>query len=266
LLRAQTWRDQRERRFLIERDLAPRILDTLAAVLPLTRYQPDADGAIVVTTYLDSADRHYLSLAEQGPTGNTVKLRIREYMWQPDTADGTAPVAYVERCFLERKQRQGDVRLKQRVQIPKTDALAIVRGALAVPGASPEALAIQAEIQARPLTPVMVSAYQRQVFGDDGSLRVTFDQRIGFYRPPANLYRDHPALTPDVLGPAVARGPSRVLEVKQHAGAATPDWLLELLSDLPSAADYSKFRDGMHALADADGTPVELSQLIKMRR
>ena len=254
---AQTWRDQRERRFHPDRDAARDIIAELAARLPSLRYN-DADASFVVTTYLDTRDGHYFQLADKANGARSLKLRIREYLWIG--ADGD--VHYEDSCYLERKQREGDVRLKQRIPIRKRDVVGVVLGDRKLRDASPEAAAVRGEIESYKLRPALVSAYERRVFGDETQLRVTFDERVGFYAPPRGLYNMAPALTQDVLGSPLALGPSRILELKQSRGVPAPAWLEALLDSLTAAPGYSKFRDGMRAIQHADGKPRDLTRRI----
>jgi hypothetical protein len=254
---AQTWRNQLELRFDVDREAARRVLDELGRRLPQLRYQPSADRTFVVTTYLDTPERHYLRLAEQDDGTHSLKMRVREYLWH----DGSDPALNHDSiCYLERKQRAGDIRLKQRVSLAKAEVGAIVRRQQPLVGESAEAQALRDELSAHALAPVMISAYERRVFGEEDGLRVTFDERIGFYRPIAAFYDETPAFDDGALGQPMGRGPSRILEVKHPSEIATPSWLAELIAGLPAAAGYSKFRDGMHALARSDGRPVNLTR------
>ncbi len=254
---AQTWRDQRERRFHLERDAAERVLAVILRNAPEVHYG-GSDTTTVVTTYLDSKERHYLALAEDSDGERSLKMRIREYL-----SSGRVPDAH---CYLERKQRDGDVRLKQRIRVRKADVVGMVLGDDPVPAGSVEADAIRAEIERYKLRAVLVSAYERRVFGSDDRLRITFDERVAFYRPPRGLYNLSPALTPKVLGPPLARGPSRILEVKHPTGAKLPPWLADALAGLPGQPRYSKFRDGMRALSSSDGSPVDLTRRVDVRK
>ncbi len=252
-VQAQTWSNQRERRYQPSRDDAKHVIAVLRQQLPVVRYH-DGDTSIVATTYLDTKDHHYY---HSGGADHSLKLRIREYLWNNGVP---GELAFHDTCFLERKQRDGDVRLKQRIEVSKRDVVKIVLGDRSITGDSPEAQAIRTELASLRLRPVMVSAYERLVFGDEVDLRVTYDERVGFYPPPRGLYNMASALTPEVLGPPLARGPSRILEVKQQAGAPSPDWLEQMLAQLTAAPGYSKFRDGMKAMADSDGVPVSLTK------
>jgi hypothetical protein len=251
---AQTWRDQRERRYQPARDQARHLIEELRRRLPLVRYQ-DADVSFVATTYLDTRDGHYLALSDRHDGRRSLKLRIREYLWRD-----AAGMHHRDTCFLERKERVGEVRLKQRVELAKRDVMRVVLGDRPLRGAGGEAAAIRQELESYRLRPAITTAYERIVFGDDTRLRVTYDERVAFHPPPRGLYNMVPALTPDVLGPPLARGPSRILELKEPSGTPTPDWLEALLAPLAAAPGYSKFRDGMKAMQDADGSPVALTK------
>lgn len=254
---AQTWRNQRERRYHLDRESARHMLALILRNLPEYRYD-GAASTTVVTTYLDTRHGHYLDMAERCDSEQTIKMRVREYL-----CAGREPDAH---CYLERKQRDGDVRLKQRIRVAKSDVVAMFLGDVPVPNGTPEAGAVRAEIEKLKLRAVLISSYERRVFGVDDSLRVTYDERVGFYAPPSGLYNVAPALTPDVLGPALGRGPSRILEVKQPAQDVAPAWLDDMLADEPNQPGYSKFRDGMRALELSDGKPVNLTRRLNVRK
>ncbi len=255
----RTW-SQRERRYRPDRAGAKLVLATLARNLPAIVYRPGATINMVVTTYLDTIDRHYLGIADSSDGRRSVKLRIREYL--ASAAIG-GRFWFDDSCYFERKERTGEMRLKQRVQVAKSDVGAILSGRLRLDG-SAEATAIATELDALDLTPTLVSAYERRVFGYEPGLRVTYDERIAYHFPPGGLYDDAAALQPSLLGRPPARGPSRIIEIKYPADMALPDWLEEVLAAIPGADGFSKFRDGMHALADADGFPVSLTRPISI--
>ena len=255
----RTW-SQRERRYRPDRAGAKLVLSTLARNLPAIVYQPGATINMVVTTYLDTVDRHYLGIADASDGRRSVKVRIREYL---ASAAVGARFWFHDSCYLERKERIGEMRLKQRVQIAKNDVSAILTGKLRLHD-STEATAIATELDALDLAPALVSAYERRVFGYDPGLRVTYDERLAYHSPPTGLYDDAEALQPSLLGRPPARGPSRILEIKYPAEMALPAWLEEVLVPIARADGFSKFRDGMHALADADGFPVSLTRPISI--
>jgi hypothetical protein len=256
----ETWENQRERRFRLARDQATTVLCVLAGRLPAVRYLGPSPTSLVVTTYLDTPDRAYLAVADASDGRRSLKLRVREYL----SSDGRGGYHGDRACYLELKERTGELRTKQRIRVAKAELGALLRRR-AAPPESAEGLALTAELARLELAPVMVCAYQRRVFGEDRGLRLTFDERVAFYRPPEGLYDAVAALAPATLGPALARGPSRLLEVKQPAAAETPAWLNELLAGLDSADGYSKFRDGVHAL-DCSTGPVEVTRPLRIER
>jgi hypothetical protein len=258
----RTW-SQRERRYWLDRPTAERVLKTLVRRLPTITYVPGCADSLVVTAYLDTGDTHYLRLADASQGRRSVKLRIREYLSRPRP---DAQYSYRDTCFLERKERVDELRIKQRIEMPKSAVSALIRGETRVQDAWPEAQAVGAELDALQLAPAMISAYDRRVFGTEEALRVTFDQRVAYYLPPPGLYDGVPALLPSVLGSAVARGPSRILEIKYPAESTMPRWLEQLVADVPPAHGFSKFRDGMHAVSMSDGDSVTLTERIDISK
>jgi len=246
--RSETWRDQRERRFRLDPERVPRVLAALTAELPVVSYVPESTRTLVVTTYLDSAQGDYLAMVERSSGHLSLKMRIREYMPLLDRSGEVRPLAVGATCFLERKERVGDMRLKQRIELPKSEVARVLRREVKLRGEETVVSALGAELDRHDLEPVLVSCYRRRVFGSDRGLRVTFDEELGFHAPPRHLYLVDGALTPEALGPAAARGPDHVLEVKEPKGTSTPAWLVDLLGGLEPAEHFSKFRDGMRAL------------------
>ncbi len=256
--RSQSW-SQREHRYAPDRPTAKRVLATIAARLPSLVYDPGATINLIVTTYLDTPDHQFLTLADASDGQQSLRVRIREYLSSPGTG---APYRFGPTCFFERKERRHDLRHKQRVEVDKS----LIAGILLhrrIPELSAEATAISGELTNRELAPVLVSAYERRVFGYETGLRVTYDERLSYHFPPEQLYQGAPALLPSVLGRPAATGPSRILEVKYPTTGAMPSWLQILLSGLPEEASFSKFRDGMHALDESDG-PVHLTSPINL--
>lgn len=246
MTRAQTWRDQEERRFHLPRRTAEEVLATLDEHLPAVVYTPGSVTTLVATTYLDTPGGRYYRAARAAGGARSLKLRIREYF--PLGADERrAILARRDHCYLERKQREGDVRLKQRVTVAKNLVTAIVERRAQLEGAGPEAEALRHELATQSLVPVLVSVYERRVWGSDSGtdLRITFDERLRFYVPPPHLYDELDALDPAELGAPVGIGPKRILELKHARGAALPAWLETLTAPLPGSGAYSKFVDGM---------------------
>ena len=257
---SETWRNQRERRYQLDRDQARDMLEVLARELPAVTYTEGSRRTLVVTTYLDSPARDYRRMVEESDGNASLKVRVREYL---PILDATGEIVPSTSCHLERKERVGELRHKQRVKLPKRSLGAILRRAASVRGSADVAGALEAELDRYQLEPVLVSIYERSVFGSDrGGLRVTFDERLRFHAPPDGLYDAHRALTPDVLGQAMAPGPPRILELKDAAGTASPAWLERMLTDVPDMSGYSKFRDGMATLDAGHSLGLELTRSV----
>ena len=247
--RSETWRDQRERRYLVDPERVPDILTALGDRLPLMSYVPGSSRSFVVTTYLDSSERAYLSMVERSAGHLSLKVRVREYMPLREANGRPEKLLSGATCFLERKERVGQLRVKQRIELPKAEIAAVLRGEMPLAGDRTVVSALRAELDAHDLEPVLVSRYMRRVFGSDRGLRVTVDEDIGFHAPPQRLYEQVAALTPEVLGTPVGRGPDHILELKEPSALDTPAWLVSLLDELEPADRFSKFRDGMRCLA-----------------
>jgi len=247
--RSETWRDQRERRYLVDPERVPDILAALGYRLPLMSYVPGSSRSFVVTTYLDSSERAYLSMVERSAGHLSLKVRVREYMPLREANGQPEKLLSGATCFLERKERVGQLRVKQRIELPKAEIAAVLRGEMPLAGDRTVVSALRAELDAHDLEPVLVSRYMRRVFGSDRGLRVTVDEDIGFHAPPQRLYEQVAALTPEVLGTPVGRGPDHILELKEPSALDTPAWLVSLLDELEPADRFSKFRDGMRCLA-----------------
>lgn len=223
------------------------MLEVLAANLPVLMYSPGATRTFVATTYLDSRDHDYLGMAERSQGQLSLKVRVREYI-QLEDGDGVARLSPSASCYLERKERVGQVRVKQRIELAKAEVGPVLRREVELPGDHSVVRALKAELNARKLEPVLVSGYLRSVFGTEDGLRVTFDEQLGFHVPPENLYEGAAALTPEVLGTPIARGPAHILEVKEPSGIDSPGWLSQLLGEIEPSDHFSKFRAGMSYL------------------
>ena len=188
--RSETWRDQRERRYLIGPERVAELLALLSERLPVVSYAPGSTRTFVVTTYLDSSEREYLSIAENSAGHLSLKVRVREYMPLTEANGQPERLSSGTTCFLERKERVGELRVKQRVELAKDDVAGVLRREAQLSGDRTVVSALRAELDARDLEPVLVSRYIRRVFGSDRSLRVTFDEKLGFHAPPGRSVRD----------------------------------------------------------------------------
>jgi hypothetical protein len=192
-------------------------------------------GSWNVSLYLDTPG---LLFYEQHLAGAPDRLKLRVRTYPP--ARGVAPGP--ERAFLEIKRRVNAVMLKQRVGVPRADAIGLISGDGPFPRGLPvraqrdvEAfLYLRSRHQARPV--MLVRARRQAFFGrDPGELRVTFDRDIEC-QPTRDWVLDgpKPAWTPLVREAAV------LVELKFRDAA--PGWLVRMMEtfDLRRTA-YSKY-------------------------
>lgn len=255
----EKWRDQRERRFELSRVDAEQVLVELGSNLPVVTYKDGPPTTLVATIYFDTKNGDYLTRAMSGE-GSIVKVRAREYFSVSDD-DERKIVARLSECYLERKQRIGSIRNKERARISKAQLEPIIHHRVALP-ANCEFL--RSEIEDRDLQPALISMYERRVWGH-GQLRITLDERIRYYNPSDKVYGDTlDACSPDLLGAPTALGPKRLLEVKHSAQIATEAWLTTLLASLPEAVGFSKFIDGMTALKKGNRKSSSLTRPVNI--
>lgn len=256
LLESQTWRNQDERRYELERDVAERVLAKLAAHLPVVTYGDAPATTLVATLYFDTPDQYYLERARSAGKLSSIKVRAREYFPVSDDVERRV-LEQAQHCYLERKERTGTIRDKTRVRIGKEDLAPIIEHIIDVPGTS---AILREEIRNRSLVPAMISMYERRVWGNDEDLRITLDERIRYYRAPDRVYDGLTALQPSELGNPAAAGPKRILEVKHAASTSLPPWLATLLAELPEATGFSKFLDGMQKLEKSQRGHMNLTR------
>jgi hypothetical protein len=84
-------------------------------------YSPGSIRSFVVTTYLDTSAREYLSMMEKSEGQLSLKVRVREYMPMTEANGEPERLLPASTCFLERKERVGELRVKQRVELAKAD-------------------------------------------------------------------------------------------------------------------------------------------------
>tara|TARA_R110002096_G_scaffold143328_4_gene299246 strand:+ start:15427 stop:16236 length:810 start_codon:yes stop_codon:yes gene_type:complete len=256
LSETQTWRNQDERRYNLERRVAENVLEQLGKNLPVMVYKDAPPTTLVATLYFDTADGYYLQRARDGAGQSSVKVRAREYLPVTDDQERTV-LGHSDFCYLERKERLGTVRQKYRIKIAKEELGPIIAHKVDLPL---ECDLLRTEVRERDLRPAVISMYERRVWGRDDDLRVTLDERIRYYRPASHPFEAATALSPAQLGPPGALGPKRILEVKHFAQKPLPEWLATLLSQLPEATGFSKFLDGMAKLENGRRSSASLTR------
>lgn len=201
----------------------------------------------VASVYFDTPDRSYLAAARRDAQNN-VKLRAKEY------GDGSScPPSW----WLELKSRQGLFTSKRRFQLPKAAAARLFdRPELALLGSAVDnvdarALLEHLQAQPEPVRPSVLVNYQRLAFQNPGgTLRVTIDLDLAFFRAPQHLLLGNRALSRSELGSPAGLEPRAVVEVKRIA--ALPSWLADALAKAAgSPVTFSKFVSASEAVLGA---------------
>ncbi|MDB4987040.1 MAG: hypothetical protein JWN04_2218 [Myxococcaceae bacterium] len=231
--------------------------------LPLHRFTgeganvlPDAQQ-FVTSIYFDTPTHAHLRAAHDDREHH-VKVRAREYYdLQPSLAElATDPsqiVRYQPWVWCEVKERSEGRSQKLRFRLPKRDVAAFFRkehpafseafdhGAANGPRDDLSSIVAYLHALTEPLLPSCIVNYRRIALQDaTAALRVTLDLEIGFYAPPADLWRRSQALVRGTFGAPIKVEPGALVELK-CLGAA-PRWLERALDDVAAVAvSYSKF-------------------------
>ena len=229
----------------------------------------------VTTLYFDSQTREIARAGERGE--DNVKLRAREYYDEhPDLTEVVTSRSGVVRrdplVWLEVKARIGATTKKVRFSLPSSEVSEFLSNGVI----SQETLAEQrsawgpeADQVVRaigrlctqtngPLRPDCLAHYRRRAWQDpSGSIRITLDTRLGFYRAPTDMFAGsgvHRSLRDLVSGPPITRLSNYLVEVKLRG--EQPDWLRALITatKLEPAREgqrtFSKFLAASHAVHD----------------
>jgi hypothetical protein len=255
--------DRSEKKFLLPPDGLREWIALFQKELPSHRFRGEGANLLlnaksyVTTIYFDTPSRDLFRLARS--ERESVKLRAKEYYdVHPGLAevatDPTQLVRFRPTIWLELKHKDGERTGKRRLAVPKRDAPAFFVGGTVSPamaryqrklykGESDEVLAEVAAFVARfrePMRPDCVVNYRRIAWQDgEGSLRLTLDLGLSFFRPPEDLWSRHTALTRESLGDAVGVAAGAVLEVKSRK--ALPPWLASRLPAAGHDEGFSKF-------------------------
>jgi hypothetical protein len=237
---------EHEQRYLLTRAQAIAFLTGVKPRVTLELYDRARPLSFTRTTYLDDdAFTYFHSCAG----GIARRLRLREYalaatMQEVPLLSGS--------CFLELKQSSGTTRSKIRLAAPPRTLERIIASdpavelpRLPVPGAEQLAAlaALRTELAPATLRPRVTTWYRRTcLMAEQGRVRITLDQDLVFCQPQRLGEPGEAAIPNDI----VARGPTRVLEVKYWGDE--PDWLRRATSELTAAPRFSKFRMGLLAL------------------
>ncbi|KIG18986.1 hypothetical protein DB30_06597 [Enhygromyxa salina] len=233
----------------------------------------------VTTLYFDSQTREIARACERGD--DNVKLRAREYYDEhPDLTEVVTSRSGVIRreplVWLEVKARVGASTRKVRFSLPSDEVSrflsdgVISEQTLAQQRSNwgPDADQVLEQIAQLctqtegPLRPDCLAHYRRRAWQDpSGSMRITLDTRLGFYRAPADMFNrsgepggisEHTSLRELVSGPPITRLSQYLVELKLRG--AQPEWLRALVSatQLEPARvgqrTFSKFLAASHAV------------------
>lgn len=255
--------DREEKKFVLPQESVREWIALFQKEMPHHRFQGEGANLLphaksyVTTIYFDTQSRDLFRIASAEDA--SVKLRAKEYYdVHPGLAevatDPTQLVRFRPTIWLELKHKEGNRTGKRRIAIPKRDAPAFFGNGTISPAMSryqrklykAESEEVLAEVAAfvsryhEPLRPDCVVNYRRIAWQDaDGTLRLTLDLGLAFFRPPADLWSRRTALTRESLGPAVASEEGAILEVKSRG--ALPDWLAGRLPAEGMGERFSKF-------------------------
>jgi hypothetical protein len=226
---------EREARYLVSAAEARTFLALASGRAKLDVFDRERPFSFVRTTYFDSDD-HDLFRSQRRR-----RVRLREYAGAP-APDGIPVLTGV--CAFELKESADGLRRKLRATGDRAELMRLLRRGPGRP-LDPALARAAAQVRSGWLRPRLTTFYRRLSLTGDG-LRVTLDDRLTFCRPVRLGRAGDPAEPTDVVG----RGPQLILEIKLDR--AGPDWLSEATGDFLAMPRFSKFRDGMLAIACSD--------------
>ncbi|MET0342484.1 MAG: polyphosphate polymerase domain-containing protein [Polyangiales bacterium] len=256
--------DRDELKFLLDRARLDRFLGAVSRHLPVHRFTGEGANALpdpesfITTIYFDTASNAQLRAALENSQQN-VKIRAREYYdLHASLAElATDPIQcihYKPWVWFEIKRRDGGRTQKHRFRLNKREVPSFFRGEHAAFSREIHDDAELASIVAyrrtltEPLVPSVIVNYHRIPFQDaSGSLRITVDLDVSFYRPPADLWTRTHALVRGTFGAPVEVERRALIEVKSRG--SIPEWLRSALAaGEVQSSSYSKFARGGRAV------------------
>ncbi len=261
---------RQEQKYEMGAGAAAFLKEEISRRLPLYEFEPGQPTTYITTVYFDTLSRDFYQLAERSYDDN-IKIRLKEYYYDAPwrvrsgvSSDAgsagrcTAKYLVSPYCYLELKQRVAGFVVKKRFGIPKEILSLLLNGQNILPtllritplGAARDLEAVYAELS-RYLSEYTVGItsvvnYRRTVYQEsEESLRITFDDRLSVYAPPAQLYEGFEALTSDALGIPIRKSDTVIIEIK--CPGEYPQWLGEALRH-HSKRRFSKFTSGVRLL------------------
>jgi hypothetical protein len=233
---------RQEVKYLIEPDLAPRVLKSASERLPLKIVDGSA-SSYRISIYLDGPGFE-LARAELNSKGRSIRLRVKDYY----TLNDSAP-KFSDKYWFEVKARLGTTVEKNRFAVERCDA---ARTASQGPDQSyePGERAAQEAFEmvraGRELKPLFVTHYRRTTLQDvESKLRITFDDHVTFHMPVKDIFREKNGCTRGDLPPPLFVEPKWIIEVKSMG--TVPAWVEEMVRPAKQV-DYSKFAVGVREL------------------
>jgi SPX domain protein involved in polyphosphate accumulation len=228
----------------------------------------------VTTVYFDTPSLDLYRAVRE--SDDNLKLRAREYYdLHPELLELATSQADIVRhspvLWVELKGKHEGRTHKRRVGIPKPDVAAFFeRGSvsaamreLQTQNTGHDVIAELLELRSRyrePLRPSCLVNYRRTAFQDEqGSLRITLDQRLSCFAPRPDLLERARPLLREQLGASRYDESAVVLEVK--VTEALPVWLEDLLSDTRAERwTFSKFVTATEAVYGAAASASAITQ------
>jgi hypothetical protein len=200
----------------------------------------------VTTVYFDTPDLALYRAVRADD--DSLKIRAREYYdLHPELLELATRARDIVRSsrvlWIELKGKHLGRTYKRRIGIPKSDVAGFFEQGVVSPdmleiqrkqrGANGEdVIAELLDLRARyaePVRPSCLVNYRRTAFQDpEGTLRITLDQRLACFAPPADLFTPPRPFVRETLGKLLHDERAIVLEIKTTA--ALPEWLEELMA------------------------------------
>ncbi len=272
---------RRERKYEVEPALALALRRSIEKRLPLFNYIPGQSDSYITTVYFDTRNRDLYHRASRS-FDNNFKIRIKEYYYAGSNEEGLAAGDGLKRseafrcsrfCFVELKQRRDGIVFKRRFRLPKDQVARLFAGEDVSPfvfdgltgktrlSVEKTYAALRKVLDKVTVEVSSVVCYHRLVYQkSETELRVTFDDRVAVYSPPAGLYSEFQALTPDVLGLPIRTLDRMIMEIK--CTGDHPEWLSDVLTTLPSKR-LSKFTSSVRFLMESDGSSPDAAERLE---
>ncbi len=276
--RSAVYLRRRERKYEVEAELALELRRAIEKRLPVFNYVSGQSDSYITTTYFDTRNRDLYHRASRS-FDNNFKIRIKEYYYAGSNEGGLVARDGLTRsgafhcsrfCFVELKQRRDGIVFKRRFRLPKDQVARLFAGEDVSPFvfdglAGKTRLSVEKTYDALRIylekVTVEVSSvvcYRRLVYQkSEKELRVTFDGGVAVHSPPAGLYTEFQALTPDVLGPSIRTLDLVIMEIK--CAGDYPAWLKDVLTTLPPKR-LSKFTSSVRFLMESDSSSRDAAE------